>query len=204
MNHGDQQNRTGFVRQAWLVIVLAVAYGAALAGVQTTLAERIAWNRQQEIYAAVPELVPGASAPKTVERQVEGTDGRPHRVLRAVGTDGTPRGWVVPAAGQGFVDRIELLVGLDNQAEKITGLYVLEQRETPGLGNRIAAEPFRGQFAGRPAAELRVVRGEPTDQSEIRALSGATISSESVAQIVNEALAALRQPLRAQADQTEP
>jgi len=197
---GKGENRPqGFLRQAWLVIVLAVAYGAALAGVQTTLAKRIAENRRAEVFAAVPELVAGASPEKTMELQVEGSDGRRHRVLQALAEDGTPCGWVVPAAGQGFVDRIEVLVGLDTRAEKITGLYVLDQRETPGLGSRIAGQTFREQFAGKPAVKLHVVRGQPTDQTEIRALSGATISSESVARIVNQALDAVREPLRARA-----
>jgi len=204
MNEQDRRKPGGSLRQAWLVIVLAVAYGAALAGVQTTLAPRIAENRRQEVYAAVPELVPGASASKTEERLIDGSDRRQRRVLRAVAEDGTPCGWVVPAAGPGFVDRIEVLVGVDEKAEKITGLYVLDHRETPGLGSRISGQPFRGQFAGCPAGVLQVVRGEPTDQTEIRAVSGATISSESVARIVNEALAALREPLRAQADQADP
>lgn len=204
MTMSPKQNQAGFLRQSWLVIVLAIAYGAALAGVQTTLSQRIAANQQREVYAAVPELVPGASDSKTIDSWVEGTDGQQHRVLRAVGADGASLGWVVPAGGQGFVDRIELLVGLDYRAEKITGLYVLDQRETPALGSRIVEATFRDQFKGRPAEELRAVRGAPTDESEIRALSGATISSESVAQIVNDTLRVLRQPLRQKAEQNRP
>ena len=105
---------------------------------------------------------------------------------------------VLPAAGQGFADRIELLVGLDVQASTITGLYVLDQKETPGLGNFIAGADFQAQFAGKSADEpLVVVKTDPASGTgEIQALSGATISSESVAEIVNRAIAGLKEPIR--------
>ncbi|KKL16433.1 hypothetical protein LCGC14_2495630, partial [marine sediment metagenome] len=39
-------------------------------------------------------------------------------------------------------------------ATKITGLYVLSQKETPGLGNKIENPEWRGQFVGKDAAVL--------------------------------------------------
>jgi electron transport complex protein RnfG len=107
---------------------------------------------------------------------------------------------VVPAQGQGFADRIELLIGLDASATTITSLYVLDQKETPGLGDQITGEGFRDRFRGRSAdVTLRVVKGEAEGGSEVTALTGATISSESVAAIVNDALANLKRPIRERA-----
>ena len=196
---GEAPKKGGYIRDAWLVIALALVFGGALAGVQTALSGKIAENKQQETYSVIPDLVEGADAGATVELVVKGKDGKDARVYKVMGTDGTHRGWVVPARGQGFADRVEILVGLDASGGTITGLYVLDQKETPGLGDYITSEGFRDRFRGRPAdAALVVVKGEPKAENEVKALTGATISSESVAGIVNEALANLREPIRAQ------
>ncbi|MBN2474435.1 MAG: FMN-binding protein [Pirellulales bacterium] len=188
----------GYVSQAWLVIVLALLYGGALAGVQTTLGPRIAENKKSETYDVIPHLVEGAARAKTTERTVTGAvDGKPHPVYRAVTGDGTLCGWALPATGLGFADRIDLLIGLCADASTITGIYVLEQKETPGLGNLIGTDEFRGQFAGKRADEpIQVVTAGPVAGNEIRALTGATISCDSVADIVNATVENLREPIR--------
>ncbi len=195
----DERSRHGgYVSQAWLVILLATLYGAALAGVQTTLGPKIAQNKRNETYDVIPTLINGADGTKTVEMMVAGTDGKEQQVYWAFAVDGSFKGWVLPAGGQGFADRIDLLVGLDPQLSTITGLYVLDQKETPGLGNLITGEDFQSQFAGKPTDNpLLVVKSDvPAGSNEIRAISGATISSDSVAAIVNAAVANLKEPLR--------
>ncbi|HUT10288.1 MAG TPA: FMN-binding protein, partial [Thermoguttaceae bacterium] len=105
-----------------------------------------------------------------------------------------------PAGGQGFADRIEVLVGLDATVSTVKGLYVLDQKETPGLGDFIRGEDFRNQFVDKSAAEnVVVVKTDPAPASnQITALSGATISSESVAQIVNDAIKNYQEAIRQQ------
>ena len=197
-------SQTGYLRQAWLVILLGLLYGGALAGVQTSLGPRIEQNRRAETFRVIPQIVPGADSAQTEELTVTGADGQPARAFKACDARGTLVGWVLPASGLGFADRIDLLVGLDAERITVTGMYVLDQKETPGLGNFIEGESFRGQFSGKSAeSPLVVIKAEPTvGKNEIRALAGATISSESVANIVNAAIDNLRDALQTQA--TEP
>jgi len=204
----EQPTRKGYLGQAWLVVLLSLVYGGALAGVETALRETIAENKRAETYDRIPVLVPGADAAKTRkvnqtdELIVADADGNRQRVYRAVAADGAPVGWVLPASGQGFADRIDLLIGLDAQASAISGLYVLDQKETPGLGNLIASEAlFTNQFAGKSADDpFTVVTTDPASGSnQIKAISGATISSESVCAIVNRAVASFKEPLRRRA-----
>jgi electron transport complex protein RnfG len=193
----------GYIAQAWLVILLALLYGGALAGVQTTLGPIIEANKKNETYSVIPELVEGAvKATKeeikagTLEITVVGEDGKKQKVYKAIGKDGELKGWVLAASGQGFADKIELLVGLSVDLSTITGMDVLSQKETPGLGNFIDEEDFRKQFAGKPATKpLLVVKTDPVGDNDIRALSGATISSQSVADIINKAIENLRGPI---------
>ena len=197
---GETRRQGSYIAQAWLVILLALLYGGALAGVQSVLSDKIAENKKRETYDVIPLLVKGADKEKTVELVVEGKDGKPARVYKIMGGDGNHKGWVLSGDGQGFADRIEVLIGLDAQVSAITGLYVLAQKETPGLGDYITGEDFRGGFEGRSAdAPLVAVKGDPQAANEIRALTGATISSESVCSIVNGTLENLRDSLSSEA-----
>jgi len=190
----ETPKKGNYISQAWLVIMLALLYGAALAGVQTTLGPIIEENKRAETYDVIPKLVEGADKEMVVEVEVVGTDGKPTRVYRANTTDGRHVGWVFPGTGLGFADRIDLLVGLDPEITTITGIYVLDQKETPGLGNYITEEEFRSQFVGkRSDRKINVVKGDPTEPDQIRSLTGATISSVSVAEIVNGTIDKLRE-----------
>ena len=198
----ETSKKGNYIGQAWLVILLALLYGGALAGVQTTLGPIIEENKRNETYDVIPQLVEGADKAKTVEVVVTGTNGKPTRAYRANTTDGRHCGWVLPGTGLGFADRIDLLIGLDPELATITGIYVLDQKETPGLGNYITEDDFRKQFVGkRTDQDVTVVKTDPaTDTNEIRALSGATISSDSVAKIVNDTIKNLKEAVVAWRD----
>ncbi|MBN1268952.1 MAG: FMN-binding protein [Kiritimatiellae bacterium] len=182
--------KNSYIAQAWLVIALGLCFGAALAGVQATLKPRIEANKLNDTIGQIPNLVPGATSGKaeTFGEQI---------AYRAMDGEGQHVGWVLAAAGQGFADRIEVLVGLDQEARTVTGLYILANQETPGLGNKITEDGWRGQFAGKPAAQALVVtKSKAQKDNEIEAITGATISSESVAGIVNAAVAKFRAALK--------
>ena len=188
----ETPEQRGYLSQAWLVILLALAYGGALAGVQTTLQPMIDENKRLETYRQIPALVGIAESTDAEritieEREIEDDDGRKQKVYLAL-IDGQPQGWVLPAGGMGFADRIEVLIGLDPAAETITGLWVLDQKETPGLGDLIRDEDFRSRFVGKSTGEYIEAESAPKQSNEILALSGATISSQSVAKIVNKAV----------------
>jgi electron transport complex protein RnfG len=125
--------------------------------------------------------------------------------------DGTPKeiylgkrqGKVVGVAftsvGEGYGGFITVMVGVDLN-EKITGIEIVEDVETPGLGAKIESpELFKNQFKGKSAegsenGELVVVKGRKAEKDwEIEALTGATISPRGVVQAVNEGLAKFRQ-----------
>ena len=102
-------------------------------------------------------------------------------------------GWVIPASSMGFADKISLLVGIDYQLERITGMEVIDQKETPGLGNLIIDEKWRDQFKGKSTAQdIEVVKRPVDADQEVEAVTGATISSVTVAVAINETLAKAR------------
>ena len=215
MTMDAENKKTGRLRkssfvQAWLVLVLAVGFGVSLAGVQLALGPVIESNKINETLEKVPELVLGnflaakmASENQTLEivpRQV--TVKKPDRSkfysVYEARYQGDLKGWVVKTKGQGYADTIELLLGLSADLRTITGLFVLDQKETPGLGNKIITDEWRSQFVAASAdRSLVVIKTGASRPGEIDAVTGATISSKRVTAMINTAIGDLREPLTA-------
>jgi len=195
---GGPPEKQSYIGQAWLVILLAFFFGAVLALVHTTMGPKIAENKRNETYSVIPDLVPGSDRDLTEEVVVEGADGREVRLYKALAADSSHLGWVIPARGQGFADVIEVLIGQSADLSRITGMYVLAQKETPGLGDYIRGEDFLQRFEGKPTdTPLVVVKADPRQDNEILSLTGATISSEAVSDIINATIENLRGRLEA-------
>ena len=201
--------KSNFFVQAWLVLVLAMLYGAALAGVHMQFSPKIEENKINETRQKVPELVLGQEQARQVAAgtfklnteqtmiTVDQGGGRTisYSVFKASEADRT-KGWVAKASAQGYADKVELLIGMSPRADKITGLFVLDQKETPGLGAKIVEPSWRGQFIGKSTAQpFQAVKHKPGKPYEIDAVTGATISSKTVCGIVNKTVADLKQPL---------
>ncbi|MEJ2158119.1 MAG: FMN-binding protein [Desulfobacteraceae bacterium] len=212
MESSSSQSAGGFKNsnlvQAWLVLLLALCFGSALAAVQVQLSDTIAENKLNETLEQVPALIWNeAPAPETVQitpgtLSVEKQGQASSYTLYRVAKDDKVAGWVVKAGGQGYADKLELLVGVDADVRKITGLFVLEQKETPGLGNKVIEPDWRGQFTGKATeTPLEVVKGHGEGPATIDAITGATISSRSVTNIVNATIANLKGKLDASGGQ---
>ena len=208
--------RESFLGQAWLVLVLALVFGGTLAGVQVGLQDRIEANLRAETLSRIPSLVLGSEIDpeaeivmtedrlevglvdgSTLEMRVEEQERSGHQVFDVIAAESEERlGWVARGAGQGYADQIEILVGLRPDMAEITGLYVLSQKETPALGDGITKEPFRDRFEGIPTDRpLEVARDETAaaaDTNRVLALTAATISTQSVCDIVNRTVADIR------------
>lgn len=106
-------------------------------------------------------------------------------------------GVAVEAEGQGFQDVVQLLYGYAPACHCIVGMKVLDSRETPGLGDKIETDAnFRANFDAldvtlndtQEAIANPIVLAKPREKHhpwEIEAISGATISSRAVTNILH-------------------
>ena len=185
-------NSLHYVSEARAVIFLAIFAGVALSMVEATLGPRIAENVRRQTYDRIPELVPGASSTSTQEISLQPDVGSVNAIYAACDESGTLTGWVLRGQEQGYSGPIVLLVGVDPQASRITGLFVLQQTETPGLGALITRDSFLEQFSGLPANTPIQMMKHATQPGQVQAVSGATISSVAVADAVNRTLSEFR------------
>lgn len=99
-------------------------------------------------------------------------------------------GYVFDAETNGYGAAIRSIIGVTADKTEISGLRITESSETPGLGAHIADANFYEQFAGTggTGATLTVVKLVTDPNSEIEAISAATISSNAVTRAANAAL----------------
>ncbi len=112
----------------------------------------------------------------------------------ALDKQGNLVGWCLPVTGHGYGGKIEMMVGI-NKNGTISGMQVLEQHETPGMGSKISEvgykqtePPFLAQFKGKSIDNIKLVK-KKTDKY-IEAITGATISSKAVVDSVHKEVSA--------------
>ena len=62
----------------------------------------------------------------------------------------------------------------------LNGYSITDISETAGLGMKAKEDAFKNQFSGIPAQILEVTKGTKSADTEIEAISGATITSKAV------------------------
>jgi len=87
----------------------------------------------------------------------------------------------------GFTNDFDVMVGVGADGSVID-TYVLDHKETPGLGDKMAHEPFKSQFRQKNLANMKW--HVKKDGGDIDALTAATITSRAFTQGVKRALLA--------------
>lgn len=95
---------------------------------------------------------------------------------------------------KGYAGNIVVMVGLQGTPDgdiKVYGTKVLEMKETPGLGTKLAEPDFAGQWLKKSVSStpFKVKK----DGGAVNAISGATISSRAFTECVNAAVKAWRE-----------
>ena len=106
-----------------------------------------------------------------------------------VGLDknGNEVGMVFTSTSKSYGGDMIVMTGVDTEG-KITGIELLQINDTPGLGMNAQKPEFKDKFIGM-SDEIKILKNSANAaNNEIDALSGATISSNAVADAVNEAL----------------
>ena len=191
-----------FIQQSWLLIAASFFFGLLIAVTSAALSPRIEQNKINKRNRLVGALLPEAKdfVPVEGEIEIESIQGKKEtvEVFRAMSKDSECVGWSFNAIGPGFADKIELVVAVDKNFENFAGFDVLASNETPGFGNKIKFDYFQDQFKGAPSEGLNLATsGDNTKiDSEIISISGATISSEAVVDIISNAITQIKKQIQ--------
>lgn len=89
----------------------------------------------------------------------------------------------------GFSGYIKLMVGFKPDGE-IVSIAVLEHKETPGLGTKMAESPFKDQFVGKNPGSFNL--SVKKDGGEVDAITAATITSRAYCDAIKRAYETLK------------
>ena len=189
-----------------LIVVLGlvcIVAAAALGLVYGVTKVRIAGEDQKAKQEALRDVLPSAARfdPITTGYDV---DGKPFVYYEAYDANNALVGYAFEGHATGYSSTIELTVGLSPDERTITGIKISKQQETPGLGavcvktgttkniweifspaqNTENDRGWQGQFTNMA---LEQVGGQGIPRN-VRALSGATITTNAVLRAVRSAI----------------
>ncbi|MFW2404532.1 MAG: FMN-binding protein [Gammaproteobacteria bacterium] len=185
------------------IVGIGVLCALVIVGVYQTTAARIRNNQAQFLARAVTQVLPAADSTAGIAVDPEGRlvlvdEPAALPVFLGYGASGELVGAAVTAQGMGYQDNIRLLYAYSFEEQAITGFKVLDSKETPGLGDRVEKEPhFLANFerlyaklaadgSGLSNPIVTVKEGEKTEPWQIDGITGATITSEAIGNIIND------------------
>jgi Na+-translocating ferredoxin:NAD+ oxidoreductase subunit G len=181
----------------WLVVMV---YNVTLPAIQKHAAEQVdgavrevlkapaRWDTLYLVGNAVTATPPAGSDKRELTKAFVGFDASGARI-----------GVAVVAAEPGFQELLTLMIGFNPSTGALTGYKVLDQKETPGLGDKVEVDKaFGAQFTGR-ITPIKGVKGAVAagNPNQVQTITGATISSRAVIRIINNAVAKWRPLLEA-------
>lgn len=191
---------------AWQMYRAIVGIGAFCAilivGVYMATAPQIKINQERFLASAVSEVLPAAVLTQAVALDDDGQlvvveENADLPAFLGYDAEGNLVGAVMTSEAMGYQDIVRVLYAYTFENQAITGMKVLETKETPGLGDKVEKEPhFLANFEAldaRPAADgsglaneiVTVKQGEKTEPWQLDGITGATITSVAIGHILN-------------------
>lgn len=205
MNAEAPQSKSNSVAMIAVLGGIALLSGLLIALAYQATLPRIKINQQRMLEAAIFHVLPGAFARSTFLAAPDGTLTKVEGEVTGAGTrlyagydeQGTLVGVALEASAQGYQDIIRIIYGISPEKEAVIGYKVLDSKETPGLGDKIIHDPhFLENFTALSIAlnadktalshPIEVVKnGTKTNSWQIDGISGATISSNAIGNMLN-------------------
>ncbi len=184
------------IRMVLFVLIIGSILTAVLLAVDNFTQPVIAANQRISVRENVL-LALGVPAGDDVDAtfdssvSVEDVDG----ITLYTASDGTR---AIPYGGNGLWGPISGILAVTPDGSEISGVTIIHQEETPGLGGRIAESEFLGLFTGIGLdTPMEVVAaGKAASEFQIDSITGATLSTVVFVDLLNEHIAEAQDVLR--------
>lgn len=182
------------VRLGVILLVICFVATAALSIVKEITEPKILEQRQMAAEASRKEVLPIAETFEALAdadlKKLQGSDATIAEVyLGKTGSEVV--GYFVKAKPSGYAGEVEILTGIDTEG-KIVNVKMGANKETPGLGTTIGLPKFTSQYTGKGAAgALELIKTPDAGDTQITAVTGATITSRCMTNGVNSAITAV-------------
>jgi len=174
------------VKLAVSLAIICVIAGGGLALTYAATEKQIAKQAREEEMKSNKAALPGVKSSDDFEARKDKMEeaGEVYEDVIKIyegSKNGQEVGWVIQVGPRGYGGPLVFAVGIDMKG-KVTGLSIVDNKETPGLGQNVEKPEFQKQFKGKSTSDALEV-GKDVD-----AVTGATISSKAVIEGVKGAL----------------
>ena len=193
------------IKDALALTLITLVAGVALGGVYEITKDPIAKQEAQAKAEAYEQVFTDAAAfeavemddtlTKTIRDQLdqEGYKAQSiEEVMRAEDQSGETLGYAFTVVtSEGYCGDIQFSMGVQNDGT-LNGISILSIGETAGLGMNADTPAFKDQFVGKQVEKLQYTKNGATQDDEINAISGATVTTNAMTNGVNAGLCAFR------------
>ena len=173
------------IRVGLILFAITASAALVLAGVNEVTAPVIEKQEELKMQEAMTEVLPCENSDAFEEIDAELSE---NTCVKQIYKNND--GYVVMASPKGYGGEISMAVGIDNDLT-VTGISIISQSETAGLGAKSTEKEWQSQFVGK--TENIEVAKNGAKGNQIDAISSATITSKAVTRGVNEAIAAVKE-----------
>lgn len=171
---------------AIMLFIIALVCTALLAGTNLLTKDKIADLEVQASMEAKKAVFADASS--FSEEKTVNYDGKDIPYYEALDGEGNVIGYVFSTTSKSYGGDISCMVGVSCETDKITGVELISINDTPGLGMKAKNKDFLDQYIDM-GGNIGVNKNQQTD-TEIKAITSATITSKAVTAAVNDAFGA--------------
>lgn len=172
-----------------VLCIITLVAGLCLAVVYEVTKEPIAAAEEKAALAAYQSVFPSADAFETQELAPIPPDASTVVEKVAVAKQGSEAlGWALTVTShEGYGGDITIAMGVSPDGT-LTGISVISQGETAGLGAKCKDAAFTDRFVGISGGYITLVKTEAAGNGQVQAISGATVTSTAVVNAVNTGL----------------
>ncbi len=176
----------------FVLTVICLIVAAALSLTNSLTASRIAAINLENSNKEMAALLPADTYSEVTALWEEA---EPQPTIYEAKSGDTVIGYIATNSAKGYGGDISVMTAF-NIDKTVKGISILNaDEETPGLGQNITKSDFCSRFSGLTTDATVVKESPDISKGEIKAWTGATISSKGVVNAVNEARAALEKYL---------
>lgn len=180
------------------MIILAAVFTGVLSALNIVTADTIAKNsvidQQRAILKAASIDVEDEEVEKIFEKDFEKIADNPREVYRYNGDE--KKGYVFSYEGGALWGNVKGYVGINEEQNKLLGISVFKNNETPGLGGRITEDWYQNQFRDLEVKDGDFIVYKPSPEGNVDAITGATLTSNSMREMLNKEIQAFREEIK--------
>ena len=178
-----KSNKNDIIKPVAVLLSICIVIPLALA-----LTNKITVNRIKELEEKTEKsAMAGLIEAESFEAETFGEGEKAFEYYLAE-KDGETVGYIFITSAKGYGGEVSVMTAI-NTDSTIKAVNILDvSGETPGLGQNAAKEDFYTKYAGKSSGVKLLKNGAKSENNEINAVTGATITSTAVTNAVNEAL----------------